>query len=173
MCGYGKVWNTRTASPPAWPYNWKGYAVRDLLPCQEDENRPLFFSESRADQRKAAAMCAGCPFLEECKANGANEEYGVWGGVIEWDRPEAKRRARDRRYQERRAEQEAEKRETVYTVDPSRLGPKRLSREEREERNAQIISLRAHGVMHRDIAAQFGLHENMVQRICSASRLGA
>lgn len=149
--------------------------MRNDIPCLEASNRDLFFSESEAEQRKAAAMCAGCPLFEECKAKGALEEFGVWGGVIEWDRPEAKRLARDRRYQAQRAEQQAdqERREAHQRAVVSGLGPKRLSRQERAERNAQIVTLRQQGVHHKDIATQFGLHENMVIRICSAERLGA
>lgn len=144
-----------------------------LLPCQEEQNMALFFGESKAEQRKAAAMCAGCPFLEECKASGANEEFGVWGGVIEWDRPEAKRRAQDRRYREAQREAEREERGEVRDTNPYKFGKKRITDQDRLARNERIIALRASGVGRREVAQQFGLHENMVSRICQAERLGA
>lgn len=42
----------------------------------------------------AKALCGGCPLLEECRAQGWDEEHGVWGGMSAVDR----RRADPERY---------------------------------------------------------------------------
>lgn len=47
----------------------------------------LFFSDDIADQRRAQAICFGCPVRLACLESALAEEveYGVWGGVIFWD----------------------------------------------------------------------------------------
>ena len=41
-----------------------------------------------ADQRKAAAICRGCPVVQECAAEALDNkvEFGVWGGMTERQR---------------------------------------------------------------------------------------
>ena len=73
-----------------WDYGWQWRAA-----CRgEDAN--LFFPPShfeRADakrsrERKARALCAGCPVRAECLdyALRVREPHGVWGGLNEAER---------------------------------------------------------------------------------------
>jgi WhiB family redox-sensing transcriptional regulator len=41
----------------------------------------LFASDSAADQRRAAKICAACPVIEQCRQAGQGEPWGVWGGL--------------------------------------------------------------------------------------------
>jgi len=45
-----------------------------------------------ADYGPALALCATCPVVEPCRAAGAPEALGVWGGTI----PAQRRRGRER-----------------------------------------------------------------------------
>ncbi|WP_193104298.1 WhiB family transcriptional regulator [Brachybacterium sp. FME24] len=54
------------------------------LPCHDAAAADLFFSERPADLEQAKTLCAGCPFLEECRQGALDREepWGVWGGSI-------------------------------------------------------------------------------------------
>lgn len=39
------------------------------------------FAETKRKQRKALALCSGCPFKRECLTEGLAEEFGIWGGT--------------------------------------------------------------------------------------------
>jgi hypothetical protein len=43
----------------------------------------LFYSEDESDERRALAVCAGCPVREPCLAQAMadREPFGVWGGT--------------------------------------------------------------------------------------------
>lgn len=42
---------------------------------------------------QAKARCARCPVLDECRAHGiAHEPWGIWGGLTETEREQARRR---------------------------------------------------------------------------------
>jgi WhiB family redox-sensing transcriptional regulator len=50
----------------------------------------LFFPREQRDpgNREAKRVCAGCPVRAECLrySLATREEFGVWGGLDEWDR---------------------------------------------------------------------------------------
>lgn len=70
-------------------------------PCRNPQVMGMFHSDDPAEQRKAAELCFGCPMMLRCASQGKDEEYGVWGGTTEWDRPYAKAAAELRRKAER------------------------------------------------------------------------
>lgn len=47
--------------------------------CSTDHER--WVSDDRSERESAARECAGCPLLDPCRASGADEVAGVWGGV--------------------------------------------------------------------------------------------
>lgn len=55
--------------------------------CVEADVADLFFSEDVGELAQAQAICGECPVRLDClsQALAANEEWGVWGGVIFWD----------------------------------------------------------------------------------------
>lgn len=53
--------------------------------CSTDPDRWL--SDDREERETAATDCAGCPLLVPCRASGADEPFGVWGGVDRAPRP--------------------------------------------------------------------------------------
>jgi hypothetical protein len=55
------------------------------------ENPDLWTSDSLIDQLTAADKCYDCPLMQACAKAGVNEPYGVWGGLTEWDRPDAQK----------------------------------------------------------------------------------
>lgn len=59
-----------------------------LLSMAERGQRPIcstdsakWISDDAAMRDSAAADCSGCPVIEPCRASGADELAGVWGGV--------------------------------------------------------------------------------------------
>ena len=74
----------------SWDYGWQWRAA-----CR-GETSSLFFppahfergEEKRSRERKAKAICAGCPVRIECLeyAVGIRESHGVWGGLNELER---------------------------------------------------------------------------------------
>lgn len=46
----------------------------------------LFYPERGLTAHAAKAICAGCPVQVECRAAGAREPFGVWGGTSVDDR---------------------------------------------------------------------------------------
>lgn len=46
----------------------------------EAEWTALWYPENGNGYRDARAICAGCPVRAECKADGADELFGMWGG---------------------------------------------------------------------------------------------
>ena len=63
----------------------------------------LFFPREQRDpsNREAKRICAGCPVKNECLeySLATREEFGVWGGLDEWERRallEQKKRRRQR-----------------------------------------------------------------------------
>ncbi len=50
----------------------------------------LFFPRERRDprNREAKGVCARCPVRDECLeySLATREEFGIWGGVDEWER---------------------------------------------------------------------------------------
>lgn len=62
-------------------------------PCRDDPE--LFYSEARDAVIVAKRLCASCPVRVRCADNGADEEFGVWGGLSAADRRAARRRAAD------------------------------------------------------------------------------
>ncbi|AWK08188.1 hypothetical protein DDQ41_03710 [Streptomyces spongiicola] len=52
--------------------------------------KPADVTQSIWDDAKA--ICRRCPVLEECRRDTKGEEYGVWGGVDEYERHRARER---------------------------------------------------------------------------------
>lgn len=52
-----------------------------------------FFSERPADVAAARDVCRGCSVAPQCGHYGADERYGVWGGVAAVERGYGRRRA--------------------------------------------------------------------------------
>lgn len=52
---------------------------RDDAACKGKTD--LFFSDNWTKIKQARELCAGCPVKAECLAAGADEEYGMWGGI--------------------------------------------------------------------------------------------
>lgn len=80
-------------------YNLTAQAMRrphfDGAAC-EGADPELFFPTRIDDIDPAAArICHGCPAIERCRVWALdNEEFGTWGGMDEWQRRSAKRRAK-------------------------------------------------------------------------------
>lgn len=57
----------------------------------------LWFPEPWEDETPAKLTCGRCPVREACLAHAldANEEYGIWGGLLPEERREMRRRMRD------------------------------------------------------------------------------
>jgi len=67
-----------------------------LMPAMEDTaackgmDTELFFIGEKAPQAKA--VCGFCPVMERCKEWGIrHEEFGVWGGMDEYERRAVRR----------------------------------------------------------------------------------
>ncbi|WP_338695164.1 WhiB family transcriptional regulator [Streptomyces sp. Q6] len=69
--------------------------------CQE-EDLPLFFAgggmanrrpatKTQAKRDQAKEICAGCPVLMQCRRDTTGEEFGVWGGLDQYQRYLARR----------------------------------------------------------------------------------
>lgn len=75
--------------------------------CRSHPEPELWTSDSVTDQLAAAEKCFDCPLMIQCAKDGAGEAYGVYGGVTEWERPDAKKaeeqRLKDAAAIERRA----------------------------------------------------------------------
>lgn len=58
-------------------------ALRTLTPppCTDTTTAPWWLASSAAERARAAELCAACPVLAPCRAAGATERFGVWGGV--------------------------------------------------------------------------------------------
>lgn len=52
------------------------------VPCLRPGWGPLFTSDDPDELAEAAEACGPCPVLAECRAAGANEYWGVWGGGV-------------------------------------------------------------------------------------------
>lgn len=60
-------------------------------------NPELFFPEGRAEhyQQPGKRVCVGCPILARCRAWAlTHDEFGIWGGLSEYDRRRMKRQDR-------------------------------------------------------------------------------
>ena len=88
----------RGASVPAWLADvaaareapWRARAA-----CR-GQNRLMYPAHGQgtaaADYAPALALCGACPVVEPCRAAGAREPDGVWGGTTPRDRKRARRR---------------------------------------------------------------------------------
>lgn len=78
------------------PEAWDAYLLlwdklNGTQPCAEDPDKWTENWTGRAIPVEVAErMCAGCPFLEECRTYAvlANEERGIWGGTTPEQRKE-------------------------------------------------------------------------------------
>lgn len=71
------------AAVPSFDSRW-----RESANCASVGLDP-FYPESdtgRVEERLAKRICAACPVLMECRADGLNEPYGVWGGLNRYQR---------------------------------------------------------------------------------------
>ncbi|GAA1367738.1 WhiB family transcriptional regulator [Streptomyces beijiangensis] len=70
--------------------HWRGDAA-----CRGADAEPLF--ADTAQQKKAKAICNGCPVRIECLAEALDGrvEFGVWGGMTERERRALLRRRPD------------------------------------------------------------------------------
>ena len=50
------------------------------------DGRDYWFTGGVVADEIAKAICDGCPARAVCAAKGANEAWGVWGGVADWER---------------------------------------------------------------------------------------
>jgi glutamate/tyrosine decarboxylase-like PLP-dependent enzyme len=73
-----------------------GLSAGLIVPCAGQADR--FTSDDLQELEKAAAECEGCPVLDECRAAGTRQVWGVWGGRVAWPscmhRPTGRRRTR-------------------------------------------------------------------------------
>ncbi len=61
-------------------------------PCCDGSGRWL--SDDEAVRAQATEECGGCPLMEPCRAAGAEQSWGVWGGVDVSVRPTRRRERR-------------------------------------------------------------------------------
>lgn len=55
--------------------------------CRAPDVDPNWFFPERGERvAEARAVCARCPVVEECRAAGAREHFGIWGGTSERQR---------------------------------------------------------------------------------------
>lgn len=47
-------------------------------------------------EETAAALCAGCPLLKECRIKGLREDFGIWGGEAPHQRRNRRQREMER-----------------------------------------------------------------------------
>ncbi|SCK25644.1 transcription factor WhiB [Streptomyces sp. WMMB 714] len=64
-----------------------------------DEDPELFFpigttGPAVLQAEEAKAVCRRCPVIERCLEAGADQHYGVWGGLSETERQALRRRNR-------------------------------------------------------------------------------
>lgn len=122
-------------------------------PCQ-GVNRALFHSDDINEQRQAAEECHFCPLMIQCKAKGQGEAYGVWGGLTEWERPDAQA------YETQRLA-DAEAIAVAAEVEAERLA--RLAATVREG-YAEINALIDGGMSFRNVARETGYSNAHVDR---------
>lgn len=64
--------------------------LKDIVPpCAQmtlKEADNLFFSELPSKIAKAKALCATCPMVEACLAQGMEMEFGIFGGLTPQER---------------------------------------------------------------------------------------
>lgn len=94
------------------------------------------FHGTEAEQREAAGHCFTCPAFENCQRSGQGEDFGVWGGITEYDRAAA--RAAD--------------------------GADMLRPAVQTERKRKVAELKAEGLSLRQIAALLGVSHQTVKR---------
>lgn len=93
----GEVYiETSPSSPDDYSTPQKRRAALDvaLLDMADEGRRPTcstdperWISDDRAERGAAARECAGCPVIEPCAASGADEPFGIWGGIDRTPRP--------------------------------------------------------------------------------------
>lgn len=73
---------------------------RDSAACCDEEDPEVFFPKGSDGPwvlviEEAKAVCRRCPVMEECLqwALETGQDFGVWGGLSEWDRRRLQRRA--------------------------------------------------------------------------------
>ncbi|MHB1864689.1 MAG: WhiB family transcriptional regulator [Candidatus Saccharimonadales bacterium] len=77
-------------SPSTEEAHWQERAL-----CKDYPNE-LFYSEVKADQIEAKALCAECPVKKPCleQALRIKDEYGIWGGTDPKERKRILRKSR-------------------------------------------------------------------------------
>ena len=79
------VLDRKSAASKGWVFIAK---TNGTQPCRErpDLYDPEYQKDSR--QRQAKALCAGCPFLVECREEGLKnpQSWGIWGGLTAGER---------------------------------------------------------------------------------------
>lgn len=77
-----------------WEWQYEG-ACRDLEPSVFFHPEGERGSARRLRAERAKAICATCPVIALCRDHAlrVKEPYGVWGGLSEDDRSNARRRA--------------------------------------------------------------------------------
>jgi WhiB family redox-sensing transcriptional regulator len=90
--------NRTGSSVPAERYDAEAW--RPLAACRHVDS-DLFFpagssGDAAKDVERAKAVCAGCPVQRPCLAFAiaTNQEFGVWGGCDERERPALRRKWR-------------------------------------------------------------------------------
>jgi hypothetical protein len=80
----------RASGPAKLALDTPDWMRENRLPCSNEQVRDLFFSDDRAEQREAKAICGECPFVERCDAYATHsgERHGVWGGRLRSGKPE-------------------------------------------------------------------------------------
>lgn len=57
----------------------------------------LFFPGRTESGNRAKAVCGACPVMDQCRAYGMGEKFGIWGGLSQRDRDRIRRKRRQMR----------------------------------------------------------------------------
>jgi len=55
-------------------------------PACSPDTADAFYSDNPFEQQRALRLCAGCPIAVGCRELGADEPFGIWGGLLPAER---------------------------------------------------------------------------------------
>lgn len=89
----GRATLGRVADPGAWRAEGACASADDPTIWFAGADEPGKTAETARRQREAVEVCRGCPVLDECLdyALGANERFGIWGGLLPSQRQKMRR----------------------------------------------------------------------------------
>lgn len=178
------------ASPAILPTRSELFILTTGPKCKDHPDPDMFFDRPE----EAKAFCAPCPMRTQCIILGAQEEYGVWGGIEQ--RPLVETNPRDANIlnlledglqQQEVAELLDIPKSTIATIvqrntpeartERARVAaghePKPTPSELRAQRNARIMELLKQGADRNLIAAATGVTLRTVVRAISAAKQAA